>query len=449
MPLPTASDLKEAADFALKGKLKTAFGIIGKALLSGSPSSPFEGSGPEQAEPQGINELKRESAEIRTKVVSPVTAASAPEMAALRKPPEARVSSAPVPPTSVETPAPSRTPSAIGNPTMPSPMARDLPRPNAAIAATHREPKEHPTHDFSTRPAHIPVHKHGLFEAHTFANVAGSRTYKLYIPSHYSGKAVPLVIMLHGCSQSPDDFATGTHMNEVAEEQSFLVAYPAQPQSANITKCWNWFNHGNQLRDHGEASLIAGITRQIMETHVIDATRVYVAGLSAGGAAAAIMGRVYPDLYAAIGVHSGLACGAARDMVSALTAMRQGGHPAHDEGTDRAGGIIAVPTIVFHGDADTTVHPINGTYVIAQAKAHANLAKKVHEAKTASGLAYTHIVETDKIGQPMLEQWILHGAGHAWSGGSGGSFTEPRGPDASREMIRFFLHHRLARAEAA
>jgi len=449
MPLPTASDLKEAADFALKGTLKAAFGIIGHALFGGSPTSHAAG-----VELEGTNGTKGEPAEAHTMAGSSLAAALSPAMAPVQEPSEGRITLNSISLPHVQTPAPGNAAaSAIVTPSIspsgaPS-MARDLPRHNAAIPAPHKESKEHPTHDLSTRPAHSPVHKHGLFEAHTFANGAGSRTYKLYIPSHYSGKAMPLVIMLHGCSQSPDDFATGTHMNEVAEEQTFLVAYPAQPQSANITKCWNWFNHGNQLRDHGEASLIAGITRQIMETHSIDATRIYVAGLSAGGAAAAIMGRVYPDLYAAIGVHSGLACGAARDMVSALTAMRQGGHPAHDEGMDHAGGIVAVPTIVFHGDADTTVHPSNGAYVIAQAKAHANLAKKVHEARTASGLAYTHIVETDKRGQPMLEQWILHGAGHAWSGGSGGSFTEPRGPDASREMIRFFLQHRLARAVAA
>jgi poly(hydroxyalkanoate) depolymerase family esterase len=286
-----------------------------------------------------------------------------------------------------------------------------------------------------------PLPEGARFEERTFANDAGSRAYKLYIPSGYTGEPVPLVVMLHGCTQTSDDFAAGTRMNELAEEQMFLVVYPAQAQSANVSKCWNWFNAADQQRDRGEPSLIAGITRQIMRDFSVEPGRVYVAGLSAGGAAAAIMGSAYPDLYAAVGVHSGLACGAARDMPSAFAAMRQGGAPHH------SGAEQPVPTIVFHGDRDTTVSPVNGDQVIAQSKAGSDLRSTVSRGQAPGGISYTRTVECDGSGHPMLEHWVLHGAGHAWSGGSpAGSYTEPKGPDASREMMRFFLEHPKPRA---
>jgi poly(hydroxyalkanoate) depolymerase family esterase len=293
----------------------------------------------------------------------------------------------------------------------------------------------------------LPVPDGARFDERSYANEAGSRAYKLYVPSRYNGQALPLVIMLHGCTQSPDDFAAGTRMNDLAEEQMFLVAYPAQTRSANASKCWNWFNAGDQQRDKGEPSLIAGITRQIMREFPVEPGRVYIAGLSAGGAAAAIMGATYPDLYAAIGVHSGLACGAASDVPSAFAAMRQGGSRAagraHMHG--RAGG--AIPTIVFHGDCDATVNPVNGDQVIAQSKAATGLRASVSRGEAPGGISYTRTIQADESGRPVLEQWVLHGVGHAWSGGSAaGSYTEPRGPDASREMMRFFLQQAVAEA---
>jgi poly(hydroxyalkanoate) depolymerase family esterase len=287
-------------------------------------------------------------------------------------------------------------------------------------------------------PEHAPPPEGGRFEERVYANAAGERAYKLYIPSFYDGQALPLVVMLHGCTQSPDDFAAGTRMNDVAEERRFLVAYPAQPKSANASKCWNWFSPSDQQRDRGEPSLIAGITREIMGDFPVETRRVYIAGLSAGGAAAAIMGAAYPELYAAIGVHSGLACGAATSVTSAFTAMRQGAPPNVTKSCRGSGS--TVPTIVFHGDRDTTVNPVNGDQVIAQAKAAADLRTTISRGESPGGIAYTRTVQADDSGRAMLEQWVLHGVGHAWSGGSeAGSYTEPRGPDASREMIRFFL----------
>jgi poly(hydroxyalkanoate) depolymerase family esterase len=274
----------------------------------------------------------------------------------------------------------------------------------------------------------------------TYSSAAGGRTYRLFIPSRYREQPLPLVVMLHGCTQSPDDFAAGTRMNLLAEEHNCFVAYPAQPSHANHAKCWNWFRKVDQQRGRGEPSLIAGMTRQIMDQYSIDRKRVYVGGLSAGGAAAAVMGATYSDLYAAIGIHSGLACGVATDLSSALVAMRQGG-------SDRANvsdNLSPVPTIVFHGDRDNTVHPNNGDQILEQSMGRLNPQKKVHRGKVPGGHAYTTTILTDARGRDMLEHWNVHGAGHAWSGGSpAGSYTDPRGPDATREMLRFFLQHSL------
>ena len=277
------------------------------------------------------------------------------------------------------------------------------------------------------------------FIAGTFSNAAGSRTYKLFIPSRCQGQRLPLIVMLHGCTQSPDDFAAGTRMNFLAEEQNCFVVYPEQPSGANQSKCWNWFRTSDQRRGGGEPSMIAGITRQIMRDHVIDPKRVYVAGLSAGGAAAAIMGATYSDLYAAVGIHSGLACGAASDLPSAFAAMRQGGGSKAV-----ADGKTSVPTIVFHGDRDTTVHPKNGDQIIEQSARATRPTTKVLRGRVPHGHAYTRTILIDGAGRAISEHWNIDGAGHAWSGGSpAGSYTDPQGPDATREMLRFFLEHSL------
>lgn len=285
--------------------------------------------------------------------------------------------------------------------------------------------------------------KESQFVERAYSNAAGMRGYKLFIPPAHNGERLPLVIMLHGCTQSPDDFAAGTRMNEIAAAERFFVAYPAQDQRANSAKCWNWFNAGDQRRDQGEPSIIAGLTREIIREFNIDPKRVYVCGLSAGGAAAAVLGMTYPDLYAAVGIHSGLACGAAKDTLSAFAAMRQGAAGA----IAAANSIAHKPrsAIVFHGDADKTVNPLNGEAIVAQFQGATPLAASTTQGQSTDGTRFTRTSHTAEGGQTVLEHWILHGCGHAWSGGSkAGSYTDPRGPDASREMIRFFSQQFLA-----
>ncbi len=271
----------------------------------------------------------------------------------------------------------------------------------------------------------------GQFLAHSFANHAGSRAYKLYVPTGYHGQALPLVVMLHGCKQHPDDFATGTGFNLLAEETPCLVLYPAQAQSANVSSCWNWFGAADQQRGQGEPAIIAGMTQQVIADYGIDAAQVYVAGLSAGGAMAVIMGRSYPELYGAIGIHSGLPYGAAHDLPSALAAMK---HGAAASTQARA----ALPVIVFHGERDATVHPRNADQIVAQAGVRGG-SPEVTQGRVDGGRSYTRTEHHDGDGNVIAEQWLVHGAGHAWSGGSRrGSYTDRKGPDASREMMRFF-----------
>ncbi|RJG15890.1 extracellular catalytic domain type 1 short-chain-length polyhydroxyalkanoate depolymerase [Massilia cavernae] len=280
-----------------------------------------------------------------------------------------------------------------------------------------------------SRPATAPLP--GQFIDDSYTNAAGTRAYKLYIPSSYTGQPMPLVVMLHGCTQHPDDFAAGTRMNELAEEMHCLVAYPAQSLQANPSRCWNWFNALDQQRDQGEPSIIAGITRKVMRSHAVDDSQVYVAGLSAGGAMATIMGTLYPELYAAVGVHSGLPFASAHDLPSALAAMRG------DFGRQALPG-DPVPIIVFHGDKDTTVHPANGDELIKQGS-HPVSHISTEPGAVPDGHSYTRTIHHKPDGTAHAEQWLIHGAGHAWSGGSGsGSYTDGRGPDASREMMRFF-----------
>jgi poly(hydroxyalkanoate) depolymerase family esterase len=286
----------------------------------------------------------------------------------------------------------------------------------------------------------VPVPDGAAYLTKTFTCEAGSRDYTIYVPSQRGHQKRPLIIMLHGCTQNSDDFAVGTGMNRLAEKHDFIAAYPGQAVSANQTACWNWFNLTDQMRDQGEPSIIAGITRAIMAAFDIDAERVYVAGLSAGGAMAAVMSATYPELYAATGIHSGLAYGSATDVASAFAAMK--GTPVRAQRKSYAKSANGrVRTIVFHGASDQMVHPSNAEMIVAGARAGlTSPAQETRQDGSAGGRAYTRTVITDASGVPHVELWAIEGLGHAWSGGSPeGSHTDQHGPDASREMLRFFL----------
>ncbi|WP_229217579.1 extracellular catalytic domain type 1 short-chain-length polyhydroxyalkanoate depolymerase [Massilia forsythiae] len=279
----------------------------------------------------------------------------------------------------------------------------------------------------------------GEFLHGSFTNDAGTRRYRLYVPARPGAGPRPLVVMLHGCKQNPEDFAAGTAMNVLAEEHGCLVLYPEQAAGANSQQCWNWFEAAHQGREAGEPSIIAGMTRQVLREHGGDENRVYVAGLSAGGAMAAVAAAAYPELYAAVGVHSGLPVGGAHDLMSALNAMKGA---RHGKGARRAALERQVPAIVFHGDQDGTVHGSNGEAVFHQFTHGAGLRAHEERGGAGGGRSHTRTLLRDDAGRTVAEYWVLHGAGHAWSGGSAaGSYTDQNGPDASAEMLRFFLSH--------
>ena len=338
-----------------------------------------------------------------------------------------------------------------GNGFMPMPAAPRQPgNDSLVIDVAARTVEDAPTTETpeaaGAPPAHTqPAAASSRFVAGNYAHpAAGQRSYKLFMPAQVPAVATaPLVVMLHGCTQDPEDFARGTAMNEAAEAQGMFVLYPAQSTEMNPQRCWNWFKHNHQQRDRGEPALLVGMVREVIAQHPsIDPSRVYVAGLSAGGAMAAILGETYPDVFAAVGVHSGLAAGAATDMPSAFGAMQNGGSTA-------ATSASRMPTIVFHGDADHTVSIKNAEQVLAASVGKTATLQTEAPAEDASGSRKVslQVLRDSANGKTMAESWTIHGAPHAWSGGrAAGSFTDPSGPDATAQMLRFFKQHQLAAA---
>lgn len=284
--------------------------------------------------------------------------------------------------------------------------------------------------------ASAPSADRGDFIADCFIADFGTLRYKLFIPTGYDGSPIPLLVMLHGCGQDADDFASGTGMNMLAEKHRCLVAYPEQSCGANGARCWNWFEKAHHHRGRGEPALIAGAVQKVISEYAVDTGKVFVAGLSAGGSMAVILGRTYPDMFAAVGCHSGLPYGAATDRFGAMCAMRDG---ADMDAVDATASADGVPIIVFHGDLDSTVHPKNGGRVLRQSLQPGG-ATRTHEVGEATGRQFTREIHRSESGVIFAEYWTVHGAGHSWSGGSlRGSCTDANGPDASEQMLRFFI----------
>jgi poly(hydroxyalkanoate) depolymerase family esterase len=306
-------------------------------------------------------------------------------------------------------------------------------------------------------------------QQHTYTGPAGSRPYFVYTPENYRvGTAVPLIVMLHGCTQTAVDFAAGTQMNQLADQYNFIVVYPQQTSAYNQNLCWNWFLPSNQARDRGEPAIIVGIVRTIEQKTslwTIDPNRIYVAGISAGASMAVILGATYPDVFAAIGLHSGVEYQAATSAMKGLKVMRQGGPDPVQQGhaAYAAMGTVAraIPAIVFQGTGDAIVSPVNGDQVVQQWMQtdylassdtyNANFTRPTSAkiGQPPSGRSYTIFKWNDSNGSELQEYWRVDGMGHAWSGGNPtGSYTDPLGPNASLAMYQFFMNHPMHEALA-
>jgi poly(hydroxyalkanoate) depolymerase family esterase len=318
--------------------------------------------------------------------------------------------------------------------------------------------------------SHASAHaaQQGKWASGSVSNSSVARGYKLWVPAGYNGRTpIPLLLMLHGCTQTPDDFAAGTRMNDVADANRFLVVYPEQPSEANAYKCWNWFLPEHQSRGAGEPALLAAVVEQVRASYKVDGQRIYVAGISAGAAMAVICGATYPDIFAAVGVHSGLQYKAATNLAEALAAQTKGAGPDPNRqgllayqtinGAKPGARKARVPVIVFQGSLDAAVNPVNADQVVKQWAqtddylddgGDNNTVDDQADATTSGavggGYTYTKQVYNDAAGKPIMEKWIVQGMKHAWSGGSAsGSYTDAKGPDASAEMWRFFRSYKL------
>jgi len=300
----------------------------------------------------------------------------------------------------------------------------------------------------------------GSFTRSSFTNEHGTRDYRLYVPSTYEEQAVPLIVMLHGCKQNAEYFAVGTRMNVLAERDTFLVLYPEQRLDANSLNCWNWFEPPNQERGSGEPSIIAGATEKVIAEYNIDTDRVYIAGISAGGAMASIMGATYPDLYAAIGVHSGLEYKATDNNRAVLAVQKAGGADPDRQGyyafLSAGAEARVLPTLVFHGEDDAVVSVVNAQQTLSQWAQTNDYAydgsdndditdepSDVLREQAPEGYHYVRYVYENPEGDVIMEKWIIEELGHAWSGGDAeGSYADPKGPDASEQVVHFFGQHR-------
>ncbi|WP_099824029.1 alpha/beta hydrolase family esterase [Oceaniglobus indicus] len=271
----------------------------------------------------------------------------------------------------------------------------------------------------------------------------GGRAFRTYVPATATDGVAGIVVMLHGCTQTPEDFARGTGMNDLAEKHRLVVIYPQQSRGDNAQSCWNWFSRGDQRRERGEPAILAAITRDAMAEFGVSRERTFVAGLSAGAAMAVILGATYPDVFSAVGAHSGLPLGAANDVASAFAAMAGNGAVVTPSGAAHPGA-GTVRTIVFHGTADATVHPTNGEAIARQALDRG--ARQTIETEVrgdVGGRAFHRRIAASPDGAADLEHWVIDGLGHAWSGGKpAGTYTDAKGPDASAEMVRFFLNEK-------